>query len=123
MAAPSVVLTGRRLLGRFLLDTCVVLDRAVVRDDTGGSTATWVARPTPLACRWGRPTDAEATVVGGVLEGKATAALSLPYGTTIAEGARVENPAEPADRQWEVYANLTPASVMATQVRVLVREV
>lgn len=121
-AAPGIVGTGRRLLLRYMLDRCVVLDRVTVKDGTGGTTATWQPRAAALPCRWGRPTDAEATVNGGALEGKASAALSLPYGTVIAEGSRVRNPAD-ADREWEVVANLTPASVMATQVRVLVREV
>lgn len=121
MTSPGIVQTGRRLLARYMLDTCEVEDATRVRDATGGWTTTYAPRAAPLPCRWGRPTDTEATAAGAVVSGKALAALSLPHGTEVAEGARVRNPAD--DSRHTVVANLTPASVMATQVRVLVREV
>jgi hypothetical protein len=107
-----------------MVDRAVVLDATRVRDATGGTTTTHVARPGDLPCQWGAPTDEEARVVGGAVSGKALATLSLPYGTApIAEGSRVRNPADPPGRLWTVVANRTPASNMAVQVRLVVREV
>lgn len=122
MSTPAVVLTGRRLRRRYMLDTCEVEDAARVRDSSGGWTTSYTPRPEALPCQWGRPTDAEATAQGAVVSGKALAALSLPVDTpAVAEGARVRNPADGS--RHVVVANLTPASVMAVQVRLLVREV
>lgn len=121
MTSPAIVLTGRRLLQRYLLDRCVIHDAARVRDSTGGTSVSWTPRAAQTPCRWGRPTDAEATIVGGTVAGRASLALSLPVGTVIREGDRVVNTA--GGDLHEVVANLTPSSVMATQVRVLVREV
>jgi hypothetical protein len=121
MTTPGIVQTGRRLLARFLLDRCVIYDAVRTRDATGGMTTTHTPRALGTPCRWGRPSDSEATVVGATVSGDASVALSLPIGTVIREGDRVRNVAD--DRMHEVVANMTPSSVMATQVRVLVREV
>ena len=121
MTSPAIVLTGRRLLAKFLLDACVIHDATLVRDSTGGSTTTYVARGVQTPCRWGKPTDAENT--GSTSAGRAGVALSLPHGTVVREGSRVVNPATTPPKMHEVVANLTPASVMATQVRLLLREV
>lgn len=128
MTTPSIVQTGRRLLGRYFLDSCLLLDAVKVRDATGGTVTSYVPRAQPLPCRWGTPTDDEATIVGGTVSGKTPVALSLPHGTVVAEGSQVRNPAQPTAAQplgklYSVVANRTPVSVMATQVRLVVREV
>lgn len=119
---PAIVQTGRRLLARYRLDRCVVLVATSARDASGGTVTTYTPRnggvPTP--CTWGRPTDDEARIVGGTVQGKAPMALSLPVGDPVTEGDRVRNEAN--GKLHVVVANLTPASVMATQHRVIVRE-
>lgn len=121
MTSPAIVQTGRRLLARYMLDRCVVHDAARARDSTGGTTTTWTPRGVQTPCRWGKPTDAEATVLGGTVDGKALAVLSLGLDVQVDEGDRVANPADGSLHL--VVSNLTPASVMATQRRVGVREV
>lgn len=111
------------MVQRWLLDRAVILARTTTRDSTGGTVTTWPEPGrTDVPCRWGAPTDEEAVAVGGAVSGKAPLALSLAVGDPIREGDRVRNPALP-NVTYSVVANRTAASVMATQTRVIVREV
>lgn len=122
MTTPAIVQTGRRLLARYRLDRCVIHDATTVRDTTGGTTTTHVARAVETPCRWGVPTDAEARAVGGTVSGRAPMVLSLGLDVSIKEGDHVANMATTPPKMHAVVANLTPSSVMATQRRVIVRE-
>jgi hypothetical protein len=119
--APGIVVGGRRLSERYMLDRCKIADVVRVRDATGGWTESYVERTgDPLRCRWGAVTDAEAVEVGASTEGKALKALTLPVGIVVEEGAQVRNLR--TDQLHRVVANKTPDSVMVTSVRLLVRE-
>lgn len=118
---PAIIQTGRRLLGRYMLDRAVVLDKVTVRT-SGGTTTTFQARPgDPLPCRFGSVTDKEATQAAGLVEGRAASAVSFGVeAPAIPEGSKVRNAT--TGRDWIVVGNLTPESVMAVQARYLIRE-
>lgn len=116
---PGIVQLGRRMQEDTMRDSCVVLDRIVVRD-AGGSKETFVPRPISLQCRFGKVTDKEADQYAGVIENRKASTIMFPVGTFIEEGARVRNVA--TGTTWVVVADLNSESVYATIYRFLLRE-
>lgn len=142
VSVPGIVLTGRRVLEQYQLDTVTVLDRTVTRT-SGGTTEDWIERtwvdpdpesdtygetvPRPYPCRFGqvtgfgKVTDVEASLVlGAVIQEKRSQAIQFAVDMVIHEQDRIK---QSDGKLWVVVADLTPSSVMKLMVRVVVREI
>lgn len=108
------------MLASTLLDRCWIHDRAMVSDGAGGVTEVFTRRVTPTPCRFGPLNDYDLSATANTTFGASSAAVSLPHDTVIDEGDHIE--AATDGSMWLVTGRLTPPSVMATSMRVLVRE-
>lgn len=121
MSVTSIVAAGRRLVATTFLDSCVISDRTLTRDSTGGYVQTWTERNEHEPCRFALLDDKLVKAAAGVEFGEATALLLLPLGVEIDEGDHVENLVESG--LWIVTRDITPPSNLAVSIRVGIREV
>lgn len=123
MSIESIISTGRRLVGSTLLDACVISERTVLKDSTGGKKETWTPRQggASVECRFVALTDEDPTANLETVFGRAEAVLLLPLGTVFAEGDRVRNQVD--NSLWQIVAVLTPPSNLATVARAAIKGV
>lgn len=120
MSVSSIVASGRRLIRTSFLDTCVIADRSLVRDNKGGQKAAWTARTQQEPCRFVALKDDEPVVKNGQEFGVPTAVWLAPLGIAIKEGDRITNAIDGG--KWIVTSNLTPPSNLAISLRYGIRE-
>lgn len=120
MSIPSIVSSGRRLIRTTFLDTCVIADRSLVRDNKGGLKPTWTARGQQEPCRFVALKDDEPVAKNGQEFGVPTAVWLAPLGIEVDEGDRITNQVDGS--KWIVTSNLTPPSNLAVSLRYGIRE-
>ena len=95
-----------------------VKDRVEIRDSRGGTTVTYVARPTQIIGRVGTVRDSMQAAFAGQLRGKATGVLTVPVGSGVTQQCRVTV----LGGDYNVVADLSKSSY-ATASRYLIEEV
>lgn len=120
MSVSSIVASGRRLIRTSFLDTCVIADRALVRDNKGGQKPTWTDRTEQEPCRFVALKDDQPQIQAGQEFGVPTAVWLAPLGIAVDEGDRITNLVDGG--KWIVTSNLTPPSNLAISLRYGIRE-
>lgn len=127
MSLPSLVASGRRLVGTTFLDRAILWEEIQEADGQGGVVSTWVAHTDDMVpCRFGILAESDLRgralrASDGTVETAASAALTMPLEYTLPEGMRVVD--ADSGRIWQVIGETTPPSATAVQRRVLIREV
>lgn len=117
---PAIVSVGQRILNDVMIDACVIGDRTMIRDSSGGKTVAWVDRDDPTPCWFTQMSD-DLPVVAATSEtfGAPVAMAIFPIDTVITEGCRLTNARDTS--KWIVTRNVTPPSAVAVGVRVGIR--
>jgi hypothetical protein len=116
----SIITSGRRMVAKTFLDSVWIHRRTVISDGSGGSTESWVRDVMATPGRFGPLNDYDLSATANTTFGAASAAVSMPHTTLVAEGDRLEHGTDGS--LWLVVGVLTPPGTLNTAMRVLVRE-
>lgn len=120
---PEAELRAMRATQRQVMpDTATVYDVAVVNDGMGGSTESWAPRAVSVPVRIGQPQAGQAQAVADRVQGSDLFMGSMPHGTPVERGDRLEVTTGDVTVIYEVVGVEDPESY-DTAVRVLLARV